>query len=160
MTNRDTLPDWLVRLFDGQALEARSGEAFRIVTLDENGWPHLAQLSVGEIFAPDPARLLFLMWPGSTSSANLVRDGRLVLEAVGHGAVWEIRLHARLLSEAQAGRGLKPFTARVMSVIEHRAPYASVVRGMQFELDAPEPTHARWREQIDSLKRLTEEHYC
>lgn len=150
----DALPDWLAWQFNGQELEELSREAFRVMTLDEDGWPHLAQLSIGEILALDRTRILFLLWPGSATSANLARDGRMVLEAVGRGAVWEIRLHARLSAEALTDLDLKAFAARVISVQEHRASYASILQGLRFELDAPERTHARWRQQIDSLKRL------
>ena len=148
------LPDWLVTHLNGLDLEGKSGDAIQIMTVDADGWPHLAQLSVGEILAVDPQRILFLTWPASTSSANLIRDGRIVLETVGCGAVWEIRLQARLLAENRTWQGLKAFSARVMSVTEHRAPYANVLRGLQFELIEPEHTHRRWREQINSLKRL------
>lgn len=128
------LPDWLLTHLNGRNLEGKSGDAIQVITVDADGWPHLAQLSVGEILAVDPDRILFLMWPASTSSANLIRDGRIVLETVGHGAVWEIRLQARLLSGKQTGQDLKAFSARVTSVTQHRAPYAHVLQGLQFEL--------------------------
>jgi flavin reductase (DIM6/NTAB) family NADH-FMN oxidoreductase RutF len=148
------LPADVVKTIDGTDLETRSGEAIRLITVGEDGWPHAAQLSVGEVLAVNPAELLVAIWPQSHTAQNLRREGRLTLALVANGALLEMRAHATLEAEHQTKLDLAVFRVKVQSVREHRATYADVTSGVSFRLHDRERTLARWRDQVDTLKKL------
>jgi|SRR5919202_1528527 uncharacterized protein YndB with AHSA1/START domain len=148
------LPAEVVRDLDGNHLEARSGEAIRLSTVSEDGWPHVAQLSVGEFLAVSPAELLVIIWPKSHTAENLRRGGRLTLSLVFNGALLEMRARATLKAEHQTKLDLAVFHMKIESVSEHRSTYADVTTGVTFKLHNREKTFTRWREQIAALKLL------
>src|SRR5437762_2738343 len=88
------LPASLLSLFDGRDLARKVGETFLLVTTDEQGWPHMAMLSVGELLARSPDRLEAALWLHSTATTNLERSGRGLLAVVADGAGFYIRLNA------------------------------------------------------------------
>ena len=149
-----TLPADVVKTLDGADLETRSGEAIRLITVGKDGSPHAAQLSVGEVLAVNPTEFLLATWPHSHTTQNLRRDGRLTLSLVANGAVLEMCGHATLEAEHQTKLDLAVFRVKIQSVREHRATYADVTSGVSFRLHDRELTLARWRDQVDALKRL------
>lgn len=148
------LPPQVVEDFSGERLEARIGDAYRLSTVGEDGWPHAAQLSVGEILAVNSAELLIAVWPNSHTAGNLKRDGKLTLSLVHDGALLEVRATARVAAEQQTTLGLTVFRLTIEAVTEHRAKYAEVVSGVTFRLHEPEAVLARWREQIAMLRAI------
>ena len=146
------LPAALVREFDGEHLEARLADALRLSTVSEDGWPHGAQLSAGEILAVNATTLLVALWPQSSTTANLVRDGRLTLSLVHDGALLEIRARSHAVAQRQTALELSVFRVEIESVTEHRAKYAEVLSGVTFRLYEPEQVLTRWREQIAMLR--------
>lgn len=74
-------PPGLLGVLDGRDLADKIGVTPQLVTVDDDGWPHIALLSAGEVVLerPDGARLA--LWPDSTTSANLIAR-RLALLAV------------------------------------------------------------------------------
>ena len=115
-TQFQELPIEVVRDLDGNHLEVRSGEAIRLSTVSEDGWPHAAQLSVGEFLAIGAAELLVAIWPKSHTAENLRRDGRLTLSLVFNGALLEMRARATLKAEHQKKVDLAVFHVRTESV--------------------------------------------
>jgi len=148
------LPAAIVREFDGDHLEARLTAAVRLSTVSEDGWPHAAQLSAGEILAVNAATLLIAVWPQSNTTRNLARDGRLTLSLAHDGALLEIRARAHAVAQPQTAPELSVFRVEIESVTEHRAKYAEVLSGVTFRLYEPERVLARWREQIAMLRAL------
>ncbi|MEM5314501.1 hypothetical protein [Paraburkholderia sp. JHI869] len=146
------LPAALVRELDGDHLEARLADALRLSTVSEDGWPHGAQLSAGEILAVNATTLLVALWPQSSTTANLVRDGRLTLSLVHDGALLEIRARSHAVAQRQTALELSVFRVEIESVTEHRAKYAEVLSGVTFRLYEPEQVLTRWREQIAMLR--------
>lgn len=57
------LPDELYELLDGRELITKQHEAMILMTVTEEGWPHTAMISVGEIVALDRGRS---GWPCGT----------------------------------------------------------------------------------------------
>jgi len=149
-----TLAPELLRQLDGSQLETMSSEAIRLTTMDADGWPRAAQLSVGEILAVNASELRIAVWPNSQSTANLRRDGRLTLSLVCAGALWEIRGVATLLAEHQTALDLVVFRVAIEGIAEQRSPYAEIVSGLTFRLTEREKTLARWQEQIDAMRKL------
>jgi hypothetical protein len=147
-----TLPDGWLRLFDGERLGERAGDSAVLATIDEEGWPHLSFLSVGEVLAPGLTRLYFATWSGSRSTGNLRRTGQASLFAAVDGAVWESRLRVRLL-EGETGP-LAVSAADVIAVRKHAAPYATALGMVSFSLDDPAGAIGRWEKQMALLRRL------
>src|SRR5919202_5920624 len=86
------IPAAIRPLFSGQDLAAREGLTFLLLSTTEDGWPHLAMLSVGEVLAVDDRRLKLALWRNSTAAGNLTRTERATLALVQGGAGYSIRL--------------------------------------------------------------------
>jgi len=148
------MPAEIVRTLDGDNLEARLEEAIRVSSVTQDGWPHAAELTVGEILSLGPHDLLVAIWPSSHTTANLRRDGRLTLSIVADNALFEMRGRATLAAANQTSLGLAVFRVRIDQVQEHRSAYADVRSGLSFRLHDPQRTLARWREQIAAMREL------
>lgn len=55
----------------GRLLAAKEEVTALLVTTTDDGWPHVAMLSVGELTAVEPHRPRAALWPSSTATANL-----------------------------------------------------------------------------------------
>ncbi|WP_321893988.1 hypothetical protein [Paraburkholderia tropica] len=147
------LPPELVGYFDGRDLRGRIGEAIGLNTVGEDGWPHAALLSVGEILAVDSENLRLVMSPGSTTTRNIERTGRVTLSLVHGNAFWEIRLAARREGDAAGvGHNSAIFVATVELVRIHEVPYARVESGVSYQLNDPDAVVERWEQQILVLR--------
>jgi uncharacterized protein YndB with AHSA1/START domain len=149
------LPEEVVKELNADGFEKRAGEAIRLSTVGADGWPHGAQLSVGEVLSISPTELLIMTWPKSNTAENLRRDGRLTMSLVASGTLLEIRARAALVAEHQTRLDLCIFRVTIESINEHRSEYADVLTGITFRLHDPEKTYQRWREQIDVMKKLS-----
>ena len=146
------LPASLLAQFDGNELGDKRAVSAVLATVAEDGWPHLAYLSAGEVLiAAD--RLRVRLWPRSGSAANLRREGKVALHAAADGAAWELRL-------AIVGRVDAPdrliVEMVVVEAISHRAPYAEVRGMIGFKLHDEAKTLAGWEAQIADLRLLGE----
>ena len=73
---------------NGQDLRAKLNEAIRLSTVDEDGWPHAAMLSAGEVLITKAGTFSIAIWPGSSTAKNLARDGRMTITLPGDGAFY------------------------------------------------------------------------
>ena len=153
-THHNRIPADIVRALDGDNLEARLDEAIRLSTVTDNGWPHTAELTVGEILSLGSHDLLVAIWPESHTTANLRRNSHVTLSIVADFALFELRGQAKLIAEGQTSLGLAVFRIHIERVEEHRSDYADVRSGLSFRLHDPQRTLARWREQIAALRKL------
>ena len=153
--NGSILPEGWLRRFDGERLAGRAGEAAILATVDAEDWPHLAFLSVGEVFAPDTSRLYFATWARSRSTQNLQRHGKASLFVALGGSVWEARLRVRQCN-AGTDEALVVSAGEVIAVREHAAPYASVLGLVSFQLEEVAEAITRWERQIDMLRKYSE----
>jgi hypothetical protein len=149
VTDPSQLPAAWVAQFDGTHLDSRLGVSAVLATSDEEGWPHLAYLSAGEVLAHDSQQVSFLLWSQSGSATSLLRTGRGVIHAVADGAVWEARLASRPRASADE---LTVFDARVTDVRRHAAPYAETTSLIGFRLHDPAATLDRWHLQIERMR--------
>jgi hypothetical protein len=149
------LPVALVQLFDGRDLDRKVGETFLLLTTDEDGWPHMAMLSVGELLAANPGSVHAALWLHSTATRNLERDGRGLLAIVADGAGYYVRLKARRLPDLDVGEDgrLARFELSVEDVQEDRVDYARLTSGVRFELRDSAAVVARWERTIGALNR-------
>jgi flavin reductase (DIM6/NTAB) family NADH-FMN oxidoreductase RutF len=149
------LPPWLMADLAGhaEALEPPH-HAYPVLSTDEDGWVHVALLSRGEVLCLGTRRLAIALWPGSGTTRNLSRTGRCVLEAVGAGGVDHVRLACRRCEDIRVeGKALATFTCDVVQVVRDVVGYASVTRGIEFELTRT-TTQADWRATVAALRDL------
>lgn len=153
MNESGRLPDELRELLNGNDLERRTGLVFELASVAPSGWPHLALLSVGEAVALSESQIGFALWPTSTTTDNLRRSGRAVLQLYHGGAAYRIRLAIRPLGEDHgAGGKLALFAGNVESVVRDAVSYATLTSGPQIELPDPDRVVARWRTQIELVR--------
>lgn len=148
------IPVELLDFLNGKDLDRKQSEAIRISTVDEQGWPHAALLSAGEVLALSPSEVAMLVYESSNTSRNLVRDGRLTLALPLDRGLCELRLRATAKSREGQHRC---FTAVVEDVRQHRSHYADVIAGVTFRLHEPDAVLARWSRQIELLRDLKQE---
>ncbi|MFO0996373.1 MAG: pyridoxamine 5'-phosphate oxidase family protein [Alphaproteobacteria bacterium] len=148
-----TIPDQIVRYFDGKDLLQKT-QAIRLSTVDAAGWPHASLLSAGDVLAMSPERLRFAVFAQSTTTANLLRDGRVTATLSIDRGMCEVRMRARCLTKATSDISLAMFEATVEQVRMHIAPYADVTTGITFQLHKPGEVLRRWESQIDALRKV------
>ena len=143
----------VVTLLDGTDLEARAGLTLELITVDADGWPRVALLSVGEVLATGQRSMRFALWPGSRTTANLERSARALLAFVHDGAAHRARLEARRGADVLvAGDTRAIFDAPVVSVARDEVPYARLRTGITHELVDPVQVLARWQATVAALR--------
>ena len=153
-TQSPTLPAELAELLDGTHVGERTDQVFELLTVSDAGWPHIALLSVGEVVTLDEDTLGLALWPTSTTSDNLRRSGRGVLQLYHDGAAYRVRLAVRALGDEEAPGGrLALFAAKVERVVRDAVNYARLSSGPTIELADSERVLARWRTQLETLRR-------
>ncbi|HWD65930.1 MAG TPA: hypothetical protein VG405_12220 [Solirubrobacteraceae bacterium] len=146
-------PAGIVAYLDGTELPAKIGTSIDLLTVDEEGWPRPAHLSVGEVLLSSTGEVRLALHAGSSSTANVRRSSRVVLVLVLDGAIHELRFEVverSTLTEPP----LALFSGVLVSTREHRAPYAEVTGGTTYELNDPPGTLRRWERQIEALRKL------
>src|SRR5271154_6740232 len=92
-----TPPAQVARYLDGNDLLAKT-QALRLSTVDAEGWPHASLLSAGDMLALPSGRIRFVVFPQSTTTANLMRDGRATVTLSLDGGMCELRMTCRRLA--------------------------------------------------------------
>jgi hypothetical protein len=148
------LPDAVRHLLDGSRLAEREGLTFLLLTNDEQDWPQVAMLSVGEAVAVDARVLHAGLWLHSGTSKNLTRSGRATLVVVANGNGYYIRLKATRGEDLDLGAEgrLAYFVLDVEDVQEDSTDYASLTTGVTFKLKDPAQVVPRWQRTVDALK--------
>jgi hypothetical protein len=151
----DELPDPLYAALSADWLGEREGLAFLLLSVDPDGWPHQAMLSVGEVVALDRRRLRLALWPDSTTTRNLTERPKATLAAVLEETGYTVRVVVRAAGEFAtplAGR-LACFDASVEEVAADVVPYAVLESGVRFRLNEPGEVLPRWAEVRAQLRR-------
>ena len=146
-----TLPVEMRDLLDGTDLEDKVGETFLLLTVGPNGFPRVALLSVGELYAPSADEVRLALWRNSTTTQSLTTQGRATLGYFSAGNVMYVALEARRVRDAD---GLALFTARVASVRRDEVEFAEILSGVRYRLRDPASVLPRWRRAIDALRAL------
>jgi hypothetical protein len=149
------IPQHIRRLFDGDDLEAREGLTFLLLTTNEDGWPHLAMLSVGEVLRVGARELRAALWPGSTAATNLARTGQGTLALVHQEVGYYLRCSAQQGPDLRIENGrLAYFELQVEDALEDVVPYAVLTSGVTFRLNEPSDVLPRWRQTIEALRAV------
>ena len=148
------VPESLWEVLDGSNTGRWMGTTMLLLTTTAEGWPHLAMLSVGEVLLRDAGRIALALWPTSTATTNLTREGRATLALVYAGAGYSVRATSRRaedLAVPDAGT-YACFDLAVADVQEDVAPYAVLTAGVTYELKEPAAVLARWERTIHALR--------
>lgn len=105
----------LLRRLSGEDLQAVSNQVIQIVTVDDAGWPHPALLSYFEVVARDPRDVRLATYSGSTTTANLRRNGRLTLIVIDERVVYYIKGRAAELAPSMT---CAPELSRLHATVE------------------------------------------
>lgn len=151
------LPDELLAALAPDA-DLTEGLTFLLLTVREDGWPHLAMLSLGEVVARDEHTLGLLLWPRSTATRNILDRGQATLCVVLDGAGWTLRLTTREEPMVTGEHGeFRRFAATVAGAAVDRAPYADLTSGVTFRLKDPDATLQRWAAMREVIASRPEE---
>ncbi|GLR10972.1 pyridoxamine 5-phosphate oxidase [Mixta theicola] len=148
------LPEAVFSRLRGDIKPQAVNEAVRLSTVDADGWPHAAQLSLGEVFAVDRQTLRVALWPHSHTTENLRRDGRLSVAMAYDRGIIEMRGRAIQIAENETDLNLAVFEIDIGNIQLHRSDYADVATGVTFKLHEPEKVEARWQHQRHALSSL------
>ena len=151
------IPSAILSFLDGNNLPSKPTTAIRLSTVNEEGWSHASLLSVGEVLALPNARIRFAISPRSSTTANLLRDGRVTMVVPFEKGVCEMRMRSQQINREIEGVPLTFFEAHVESIRHLVAAYADVVSGETFSLHEPQAVFERWDRQIAALRSLFEE---
>jgi hypothetical protein len=147
-----TLPAQVAGYIDGTDLLAKT-QALRISTVNAEGWPHASLLSAGDMLALPSGRIRFVTLAQSTTTSNLMRDGRVTVTLSLDGGMCELRMSCRRLAHSLPDAQLAFFEAELVEVRIHKAPYATVSGGVTFALHEPQSALQRWQKQIESMRQ-------
>lgn len=144
------VPDAVVLALRGTTYT--SDEAVSVTTVDVDGWPRTALLSLAEVVLTSDGRIAILLHDGSTGAANLRRDGRLLLTVPAAGNLYDLKFSVEEPGPVLSGPSRATFTGTLCGVREQRAPYATVTSGIRFTLHAPDTVLPRWDDQLAHLR--------
>ncbi|GIP24205.1 pyridoxamine 5'-phosphate oxidase family protein [Paenibacillus sp. J22TS3] len=154
MNIKNRIPPQLYELLDGSNLAAKQQEAMMLLTVTEDGWPHVAMISVGEIVALSPDTLRLGLWSGTVTTGNILRSGKAMLCVFYAGTAMYSRLALSPLEAlADAKHPRQRFEARVVSSRADTAQYADILGGVQIALHDPAAVIARWQETVADLHK-------
>jgi hypothetical protein len=147
------LPAQVAEYLDGTDLLAKT-QALRLSTVDAEGWPHASLLSAGDMLAMPSGHVRFVVFPQSTTAANLTRDHRVTMTLSLDGGMCELRMKCRRLGHSSPDIPLAFFEAELVEVRTHKAPYAIITGGLTFALHEPESVLSRWQKQIAAMRQI------
>jgi hypothetical protein len=153
-TGSTELPAQVARYLDGNDLLTKT-QALRLSTVDAEGWPHASLVSAGDMLALPSGRIRFVVFPQSTTTANMMRDGRVTVTLSLDGGMCELRMTCRRLAHGSSDIPLAFFEGELIKVRVHKAPYAAVSGGVTFTLHEPQSVLPRWQKQIAAMKAAT-----
>ncbi|OAB40264.1 hypothetical protein [Paenibacillus antarcticus] len=146
MLNQLSLP--LFEFFNGKNVSDKQHEALFLLSVDEEQWPHVAMISVGEIVAMNEAELRLSLWRNSVTTTNIIRTGQATIVVILGGIAYYIKLSVQeqsILDERQR------FVATIASIREDVAKYADIISGVRIQLKEPQPVIQHWKETIEDM---------
>jgi hypothetical protein len=134
------------------------GTAAYIVTVGEDGWPHAAMVSIGEVVVRADGRCAIALWEGTRTTTNLLRTGQATLLTVLSERAVRATLRLSAVTEpapvAEPAVPLRCFVGSVEEAVAETAPYARLTNGIRFVLDEPATVLPRWQATRATLRRL------
>jgi hypothetical protein len=127
-----------------------------LVTVGEDGWPHAAMLSVGELVVRANGACGLAMWARTRTTANLLRTSQATLLSVVDGQAVRAKLQVTRVPGGMAAGPveLTYFTGVVAESVAESAPYAQLTAGVRFSLHDRDSVVLRWQETRGTLGSL------
>ncbi|WP_211747622.1 pyridoxamine 5'-phosphate oxidase family protein [Paenibacillus sp. Marseille-Q4541] len=151
---KTVIPEALMTLLSGEQLEDKQQEAFILQTVNEDGYPHSAMISVGELVACDAFTFRIALWPGTMTTMNLIRSQKAQLVIIDQGLVYYIKIQTVHLPPVNSDIHTRErFSAHIHALKIDQAKYARIESGIQVKLLNPDSVIKRWQEQVDALKQ-------
>lgn len=148
-----SIPEPLMKLLDGDRLPSKQNEAFMLQTVTEEGWPHTAMISVGEIVAMDDYTLRLALWCGTTTSHNMQRSGKAELVIVYAERVYYLKVAVKPLAPLMSAKHERDrFSAHIHALKIDQAKYAHIEAGIRVQLIDPDSVITRWTETVEELR--------
>ena len=151
----DGLPRCLRDLLDADLAELARAPmpVLALLTVQPDGWPHVAYLGPGELIARSGSELSLATWAGSRSTAAAVRTGKVTLQTAIDGVPVLVRLAVRERTTTEiGGRQLCLLDGEAIDSITDGVSYAALTSGTTFTVHDPAAALARW-EQIRTALR-------
>ncbi|TDL91726.1 pyridoxamine 5'-phosphate oxidase family protein [Vibrio vulnificus] len=141
-------------LLNGKELADKQHEAMMLLTVSEDGWPHTAMISVGEIVAISSKELRIGLWPATSTTANIIRTHKATLVLFWKGKAHYIRLSIERLKELPTARYQRErMLAKVVSTREDVAKYADITSGIKIKLKNSKEVVERWDQTIEDMRQ-------
>lgn len=146
------MPIEVFTLLNGKELADKQHEAMMLLTVSEEGWPHTAMISVGEIVAISRGELRIGLWPDTSTTTNVIRTHKATLVLFWKGKAHYIRLSIERLKELPNARYQRErFYAKIVEAREDIAKYAEITSGIKIDLKNSKEVVERWSETIEDL---------
>lgn len=130
---------------------SKGGNVILLTTLDSRGWPHAAMLSSWEVFAKDRARVRIATYDSSTTTKNLMRDGKATLLLIDRGITYYIKGKATSLRRhARCDPSNSIFELKIARVLEDKLPGATITSGITYEKGPGVEPHEKLFEELKS----------
>jgi hypothetical protein len=153
------VPTSLREVLEGDDLGASLGFTFLFLTVGDEGWPHVAMLSAGELVVRGERTLGVALWSASSAARNASRTRQATLHAVADATSFTLSLRLDQLADlaVEGATALSCFGASVERATADRAPYAELETGVRFRLHDETSTLRRWERTRDALGRALDE---
>jgi hypothetical protein len=156
--NLASLPDTVRARCRGPMPRPDADTIIELVTCALDGWPHVAQLSVGELDLGDDGLIRLALWRHAQSAEALAAAQAAVLFFVGASGVFEVRCRLVSVEELDTEIELTGFLLAPVAVPYKQAPYAEILSGSRFRLFDPAETERRWVETRHALRARFPQH--
>ena len=148
------LPDRLFEILKGEDITPHLGKVVLLVTVDSQGFPHPAMLSLGEVAAKDKENIRLATYKGSTTSKNLRERGKVAMVFAEEGMTYYVKGEVTQLEEALPDLpSLSSFNLKVAQVIEDTEPQAPIISGIRFQLPEGQDLAAEARKVLPAILR-------
>lgn len=144
------LPLDVQHLLNGKNLEEKTEIAVYFVTVNHEGFPYKALLSVGELLKMDERTIRIALWERSSSVLYAQKTKKATLLLVLPPKAFDIQLELRYV-RIEGGQAI--FEGKVRQVKEDQAPYATIVSPVQFQLKNEKHTLDHWLTKQALLKK-------
>ncbi|WP_099301681.1 hypothetical protein [Bacillus sp. Marseille-P3800] len=144
------LPVEVEHFLNGKNLKEKTEIAIYFVTVNDEGFPYKALLSVGELLKMDERTIRIALWERSSSVLFAKKTKKATLLLVLPPKAFDILLELRYV-RTEEGQAI--FEGKVRQVKEDQAPYATIVSPVQFQLKNEKHTLDYWVTKQALLKK-------
>ncbi len=128
---------------------SKGGNVILLATSDKEGWPHIAMLSNWEVFAKDGTNIRVAAYDSSTTTANLLRNGRATLALIDRGMTYYVKGKATLLKRnAESDAYNSIFKIRVSEVLEDKLLGTKITSGITYRKEKGVEPHEELYEEL------------